>query len=169
MASPSLSWSVSPTSRPTERTSSFVRASQESSLRAALQSTRQSFRGQGYQGGTLDFSDLYATFSPSGAKEKHDNGLGEAGLEGLDEGQVANAHAVHVLTETVPGETATRARKNLCRDMENRLAEGIRQFLKAFSEVDQVGLFVIQVFPYPCLTPLVLQKLDDLQQLANAM
>lgn len=35
-------------------------------------------------------------------------------------------------------ETASRARKNLERDVENKLAEGNRHFLKAFAEVDQV-------------------------------
>ncbi|KAJ7102334.1 oligomeric complex COG6 [Mycena belliarum] len=39
-------------------------------------------------------------------------------------------------TEAVPGESATRARKNLRRDMERKLAEGSHQFLKAFGEVD---------------------------------
>ena len=41
--------------------------------------------------------------------------------------------------ESIPGESAVRARKNLRRDMENKLAEGSRQFLKAFGEVDQVS------------------------------
>jgi hypothetical protein len=35
-------------------------------------------------------------------------------------------------------ETASRARKNLRRDLENKLAQGSQQFLQAFSEVDQV-------------------------------
>lgn len=35
-------------------------------------------------------------------------------------------------------ETASRARKNLRRDLENQLAQGSQQFLQAFSEVDQV-------------------------------
>jgi len=42
--------------------------------------------------------------------------------------------------ESVPGESAAKARKNLRRDMENKLAAGSRQFLKAFGEVDQVGV-----------------------------
>ena len=41
--------------------------------------------------------------------------------------------------ELVPGESAARARKNLRRDMENKLAEGSRQFLRAFGEVDRVS------------------------------
>ncbi|KAJ3566894.1 hypothetical protein NP233_g6714 [Leucocoprinus birnbaumii] len=39
--------------------------------------------------------------------------------------------------ELVPGEIAARARKHLRRDMEKKLAEGSRQFLKALGEVDQ--------------------------------
>ncbi|KAG2052769.1 oligomeric complex COG6 [Suillus hirtellus] len=46
-------------------------------------------------------------------------------------------------------ETASRARKNLRRDLENKLAQGSQQFLQAFSEVDQ--------------------KLDDLQNHVAAM
>ncbi|KIK92098.1 hypothetical protein PAXRUDRAFT_830282 [Paxillus rubicundulus Ve08.2h10] len=37
----------------------------------------------------------------------------------------------------VANETAARARKNLQRDLENKLAEGSQHFLKAFGEVDQ--------------------------------
>jgi hypothetical protein len=50
-------------------------------------------------------------------------------------------NAVRVPIEAVPGESAARARRNLRRDMENKLTEGSRQFLKAFGEVDQVCLF----------------------------
>src|SRR5882762_4402342 len=45
--------------------------------------------------------------------------------------------------ESVPGESAARARKSLRRDMENKLAEGSRQFLKAFGEVDQVSALIV--------------------------
>ena len=38
----------------------------------------------------------------------------------------------------VANETAARARKNLQKDLENKLAEGSHHFLKAFGEVDQV-------------------------------
>lgn len=43
--------------------------------------------------------------------------------------------------ELIPGEIATRARKHLRRDMEKKLAEGSRQFLKILGEVDQVCVF----------------------------
>jgi hypothetical protein len=45
------------------------------------------------------------------------------------------------LQETVPGETAARARKHLRRDMERKLVEGSRQFLRAFAEVDEASFF----------------------------
>ena len=44
-----------------------------------------------------------------------------------------------VLAESVPGESAAKARKYLRRDMENKLAEGSRKFLDALGEVDSVS------------------------------
>ncbi|KAJ7225913.1 oligomeric complex COG6 [Mycena pura] len=87
-------------------------------------------------------SELYAT--PGGTskgKETLHNGDDELGEE--------YAKPDETLTETVPGESAARARKNLRRDMEQKLAEGSQQFLKAFGEVDQ--------------------KLEELQHHVNAM
>ncbi|KAG9308405.1 oligomeric complex COG6 [Chiua virens] len=49
----------------------------------------------------------------------------------------------------ITNETAARARKNLQRDLENKLAEGSQHFLEAFGEVDQ--------------------KLDDLQRIVAEM
>ena len=43
-----------------------------------------------------------------------------------------------MLAESVPGESAAKARKYLRRDMENRLTEGSRKFLEALGEVDSV-------------------------------
>lgn len=39
---------------------------------------------------------------------------------------------------TPPGDTAAKARKNLRRDIERKLAEGSQKFLKAFGEVNEV-------------------------------
>jgi hypothetical protein len=39
------------------------------------------------------------------------------------------------------GEAASKARKNLRRDVDRRLAEGSRKFLDAFGEVDQVCVY----------------------------
>ncbi|PSR77610.1 hypothetical protein PHLCEN_2v7800 [Hermanssonia centrifuga] len=41
------------------------------------------------------------------------------------------------LAETVPGEIAARARRNLKKDVESKLAESSRRFLTAFAEVDK--------------------------------
>jgi len=65
---------------------------------------------------------------------------------------VGNPRPGSVLSETVPGESAARARKSLRRDMESKLAEGCHQFLKAFGEVDEVGSFVICASPLLRLT-----------------
>ena len=48
----------------------------------------------------------------------------------------------------VPNETAVRVRKNLQRDLENKLAEGSQHFLKAFGEVDQVCRPVLSIRPH---------------------
>ncbi|KAF8902805.1 oligomeric complex COG6-domain-containing protein [Gymnopilus junonius] len=59
----------------------------------------------------------------------------EFGVEGVDPSH-HTAAAATAFIETVPGESATRARKNLRRDMEKRLAEGSKKFLDALGEVD---------------------------------
>jgi hypothetical protein len=43
------------------------------------------------------------------------------------------------LAESVPGESAVKARKYLRRDMENKLTEGSKKFLEALGEVDSVS------------------------------
>ncbi|KAI0318919.1 oligomeric complex COG6 [Amylostereum chailletii] len=57
--------------------------------------------------------------------------------------------ALSFLDGPPPGETAAKARKNLRRDIETKLADGSQKFLKAFGEVDQ--------------------KLDSLQEHISAM
>jgi conserved oligomeric Golgi complex subunit 6 len=49
-------------------------------------------------------------------------------------------------TETVPGESAARARKNLKVDMELKLAEESQRFLDAFEDVEQVRWFAALLF-----------------------
>jgi conserved oligomeric Golgi complex subunit 6 len=63
--------------------------------------------------------------------------------------------------------SAARARKSLRRDMENKLAEGSRQFLAAFGEVDQVcaAWLLRRVSAYVYYS----QKLDELQNHIAAM
>jgi conserved oligomeric Golgi complex subunit 6 len=83
-------------------------------------------------------SDLYVTQGSSRAKQYAQIGT----FPDSDEDPGANSRHEVVLSETVPGESAARARKNLKRDMETKLAEGSHQFLKAFGEVDEVGSFM---------------------------
>lgn len=51
-----------------------------------------------------------------------------------------------------PGDTAVKARKNLRRDIERKLADGSQKFLKAFGEVDQVGATAHYKFGSRCLS-----------------
>ncbi|KAJ3755564.1 oligomeric complex COG6 [Lentinula raphanica] len=68
--------------------------------------------------------------------------LGDS-IEGVDgvgdeeEKDVQPSGGSSKFTENTPGEMAAKARKNLKRDMELRLAEGSRHFLKVLSEVDE--------------------------------
>ena len=55
------------------------------------------------------------------------------------------------IVEILPGEIAARARKNLKRDVEAKLAESSRKFLDAFAAVDKVG-----TYSRPCLLSIVL-------------
>jgi conserved oligomeric Golgi complex subunit 6 len=91
-------------------------------------------------------SELYVSTSTSG--KEHDL---KSEIEDLtDENAAEEGDAIHRkppfkqsvhLSEAIPGEFASRARKQLHRDMEKKLAEGSRQLLKALGDVDQVRLF----------------------------
>lgn len=81
-------------------------------------------------------SDLYAT--PSHGKGKAVQ-RGDDELDGDDEeSRVRSKDA----TELPSGESAAHARRNLRKDMEQKLAEGSRHFLAAFGEVDQVNEYL---------------------------
>lgn len=96
-------------------------------------------------------AELYAPSTSAGGSGQAVNGKGkevrldgdlDADVEDEVEG-VAGAKANGVVgasqvEEGVPGDIAARARKNLRRDVESRLAESSRQFLTAFGEVDKV-------------------------------
>ena len=85
-------------------------------------------------------------------KPKRDRSVGSAGDDEDDEvddaGVPPAAAAAPTLqlqqqqlpAEGVAGEIAARARKNLRRDVESKLAESSRRFLTAFAEVDKVRL-----------------------------
>ncbi|KAF8176766.1 oligomeric complex COG6-domain-containing protein [Pholiota molesta] len=79
-------------------------------------------------------SDLYAI--PSKGKEVQTSAEDLEDEVGQETTEAAVPTPSIVLTETVPGELAARARKNLRRDMEIQLAEGSRKFLQALGEVD---------------------------------
>ncbi|KAF5378347.1 hypothetical protein D9615_008765 [Tricholomella constricta] len=95
-------------------------------------------------------SDLYTTARSSKSSERTnspDTEDADFDYEGRE--RLSNPSNTIVLAETVPGESAAHARRNLRRDMERQLTQGSEQFLKAFGDVDQ--------------------KLDDLQQHVKAM
>ena len=71
------------------------------------------------------------------------------------------------LAESVPGESAAKARRYLRRDMENKLAEGSRKFLEALGEVDSVRTCSSQERYNPINTSN--QKLCELQTHVAAM
>jgi hypothetical protein len=92
-------------------------------------------------------SDLYytpvQTLGKAKEKEKDPDDLDEGeDLDCAEDADLASptkpAKSDQTFRENVPGETAMRARKNLQRDMELKLAEGSQQFLGALEEVVQV-------------------------------
>ena len=94
-------------------------------------------------------SDLYVT-PPSASKEPVPAGLEAGSPKDLcpDVPPTSAPGLGPVLEESVPGESAARARRNLRRDMETKLSNASKQFLEAFGEVDQVCGFST------CLCPL---------------
>lgn len=100
-------------------------------------------------------SELYAPTSVShpSLKGKDVNRDGDdTHLDDFEDVEVqtrATLNGAHV-AEPIPGDIAARARRNLRRDVENRLAESSRKFLKAFGDVDKVCTIDIFV----CLSPL---------------
>ena len=89
-------------------------------------------------------TELYATPSTKGKEastasldDADDDFTQDTAASGFDSGQNST-----MLMESVPGESAARARKKLRRDMENKLAEGSRKFLEALGEVDSVSTLV---------------------------
>lgn len=148
--SPSHSRSVSPTSVPAARKDSWVAQSRNPVSLRLYKVLGSNYEDDATKEALCTLSDLYVT-APSRAINHAQLDLvdGELLLD-PDEERIANPHldsvSVSVLSESVPGESAARARKNLRKDMEAKVAEGSRQFLKALGEVDEVGSFVKYVF-----------------------
>lgn len=81
-------------------------------------------------------SDLYNTPTTSHTEglEQNVNDHDDDSWSDLD----SEGSALRDGVSDVASEAAARVRKNLQRDLENKLAEGSQHFLKAFGEVDQV-------------------------------
>ncbi|KAI3612712.1 conserved oligomeric golgi complex subunit 6 [Moniliophthora roreri] len=91
-----------------------------------------SFDDQATREALQTLSDLYAN-----TERKVDGPVAEEEVESLENSAKRlsiSKEAAH--GESIPGETANRARKNLRRDMEKQLAEGSHHFLQIFKELD---------------------------------
>ncbi|KAJ8590471.1 oligomeric complex COG6 [Rhizopogon salebrosus TDB-379] len=81
-------------------------------------------------------SELYGTQSPASTSDPKTQTTDDSDSDEYWSDETANHLTVEDHREGL-NETASRARKNLRRDLENKLAQGSQQFLQAFSEVDQ--------------------------------
>ncbi|KAI0929236.1 hypothetical protein AcW1_006229 [Taiwanofungus camphoratus] len=103
------------------------------------------FEDEAIQEALFTLSELYAppisvTASAKGKEVKRDLDDGEQeDQEVLDTVKSQTKSQVNgpLVGEVVPGDIAARARKNLRRDVESKLAESSRKFLQAFGEVDK--------------------------------
>ncbi|KAF4576413.1 Golgi transport complex subunit 6 [Pleurotus pulmonarius] len=136
MSTPSLT--VRPTIRP-----SVSHSSQRNPISARLYKLLgTSFDDNATREALQTLSELYATQSTSSkgkdivhdTSDDHDSQVYDAELEVLS---ASRANTSHMLVEAIPGETAATARRQLKRDMENKLAEGSHEFLNALGEVSQ--------------------------------
>jgi conserved oligomeric Golgi complex subunit 6 len=118
-------------------------------------------------------SDLYVSVPPPGSQKGKEvqREIDEVDDDDAEDDALWGKSSVGAndcgFLENIPGESASRARKNLRRDMENKLAEGSRQFLKAFGEVDQVG--ILSRRGTSAILKYVMQKLNELQAHVDAM
>ncbi|TFK31706.1 oligomeric complex COG6-domain-containing protein [Crucibulum laeve] len=138
--SPTLPSSPSASSRPplkSDRKSSYTSQTRNPVSLRLYKVLSTNFDDEATKEALRTLSELYASTVPTTkGKEvlKPIDDLDE------DEFEVRERERVRTMTnavESVPGESAARARKNLRRDMEKKLAEGSMQFLKALGEVDQ--------------------------------
>ncbi|CAK5280086.1 unnamed protein product [Mycena citricolor] len=91
------------------------------------------FNDESTQEALQTLSELYAGPVEGTAKGKEP--LHTLNIDGALQNETSPGDASW--SEVVPGESAAQARKHLRRDMEMKLAEGSREFLKAFEEVDR--------------------------------
>lgn len=150
MASSATASSPPPVSSPTGKKSTTASARNPVALRL-YKVLSTNFDDSATREALQTLSDLYA---PSSTKEaEHFEPIDELKDEGEESdddsdddvdiedvtlrGEIPAPTSASVV-EMVPGEIAARARRHLRRDMEKKLAEGSRQFLKTLAEVDQV-------------------------------
>ncbi|KAJ3871919.1 hypothetical protein F5051DRAFT_433458, partial [Lentinula edodes] len=109
----------------------------DEATREALQTLSELYVNSSSSGSTVDASSKVKETPKSNAH--FDGALLEDGEDEDDdeEERAQSSIGTSNLVENTPGEAAARARKNLKRDMELRLAEGSRHFLKVLSEVDE--------------------------------
>ena len=87
---------------------------------------------------TASVADLASEALYRAEAEKELDEEEEDHITGTIRGQPGNKTILSTSIETVPGEIAAKARRNLRRDVESKLGESSRRFLAAFSEVDKV-------------------------------
>ena len=106
-------------------------------------------------------AELYAPSTSASAAGHAVNGKGkevvldkDADVDAEDENESSsiitkpNGLVAAAVEESSPGDIAARARKNLRRDVESKLAESSRQFLAAFGEVDKVRVCSVYISVY---------------------
>lgn len=96
-------------------------------------------------------SDLYYTpTQPSGQREKDADEEDDMEHAGGQFSRTKVPRTDDSFRESVVGESAAKARKHLRRDMENKLAQGSREFVTLFAQVDQVCVVTCRLFSF-CL------------------
>jgi hypothetical protein len=132
-----------------------------------------SFDDDGTKQALRTLSEFYAPAAtstlPNGKTVDHDSEDSDRDAD-IDEDEDISSRVSDSLLPggPIPGERAARARKNLRRDVENKLTEASHKFLKAFGEVDQVGSFRTLIWKVMHLM-LCSQQLDVLQEHIVAM
>lgn len=149
MASSATASSPPPVSSPTGKKSTTASARNPVALRL-YKVLSTNFDDAATREALQTLSDLYAPSSTKEAEhfqpveelkdeeEESDNESDDLDIEDVALRGDIPAPTTAPVVEMVPGEIAARARRHLRRDMEKKLAEGSRQFLKTLAEVDQV-------------------------------
>ena len=124
-----------------------------------------SFDDDGTKQALRTLSEFYApattSILPNGKTVDHDSEDSDRDIDTDEDQDILSRVPAYISDSllpggTIPGERAARARKNLRRDVENKLTEASHKFLKAFGEVDQVGSFRMLIWKvmylmYPCV------------------